>query len=397
MKSSVKILYISLSSVDANTSAALRNKALIKGLVSNGAVVDFLTISSQTSNSYYDKTVDKIDGVNIIRLNQSDAYLSMVKQDASLKGRLRKLILPFARKIYHSVNIFDNTMLIARKVSKDILPLDCYDLIISSSDPKSSHIAAKRIIESGLKYGKWIQYWGDPLAIDITKKTLYPEWYVKKVEEKIITLADKIVYVSPFTLKEQKKLFSKISGKMEFQPIPYLEPKIFDVKKERVDRLTLAYFGDYHSKIRNIEAIYNYGKKSGNNVLIAGNSDFILQSTRNIDVYPRISQREVSNFESKSDILVCILNKTGTQIPGKIYHYAATNKPVLVLLDGENKQEIADYLKSFDRYVLCENNEDEIEKAVHEITMNQNKWEPSPFFSPKSIGGRFIKMIEELD
>lgn len=389
----LKILYITFSPIDMNTSATIRNQALLKGFVKNVSTIDLLTISAENSNNYFDSTLNNIDGVNIIKLKQNSFYSSLVKKDDSFKGVLKKSILPIARRIYHSLNLFDNSILIAKKIPKSVLPLDYYDIIISSSDPKSSHIAAKNLIGLGLKYGKWIQYWGDPLSIDITKKSIHPKWYVRKVEQEIIRMADRIVYVSPFTLREQKKIFVKLSKKMIFLPIPYLKPKFDNNNQENHKEIALGYFGDYDSSVRDISFLYKYAANSGKPLVIAGNSDLNLNSKENIKIYPRISQREITKLETESDILICILNKKGTQIPGKIYHYAATDKPILVILDGDYSKEIADYLKSFNRYYLCNNNEHDIEKAIDEIEKRKIKWKPSPQLCPELIAKKIIENL----
>lgn len=391
-KKKIKILYITFSPIDMNTSATIRNKALIKGLVKNGAKIDLLTLTAARDNNYFDSIVDSIDGVNIIKLKQNAAYLAMVKHDESLKGKLKKKILPIARRIYHSFNLYDNSILVAKNIGKDILPSDYYDIIITSSDPKTSHIAAQKLIDLGLNYGKWIQYWGDPLSIDITNKSLYPKWYVRKVEENIIKMADTIIYVSPFTLREQMKLFPKYSEKMSFLPVPYLEPKFSKNKQEYNKKITLGYFGDYHSSIRDIRPLYEFAKKSGDGLIIAGNADLNLKSSENVTIYPRLCLEEITKLETVSDILVCILNKRGTQIPGKLYHYAATNKPILVILDGEYRKEIADYLRSFNRYILCDNNEQDIKQAINKIKGQNYTWEPSPYFSPEAIAKKFLEI-----
>jgi len=386
----LRILFITLCSVEMNTSAMLRNKALIKGLVSNNAEIDLLTIPSMAENNYFDNNEHNIEGVNVIRLVENRIYTSLVKSDFSLMGKIKRMMLPLARKIYHSLNLFDNTILTAQRVERESLPTNYYDIIISSSDPKSSHIAARKLIMSGLEYGKWIQYWGDPFALDITRESLHPKFYVKNKERNILELADSIVYVSPFTLVEQQKLYSDFESKMCFIPIPYLEKKIYNEGKNNENSATLGYFGDYKSTVRDITPLYESIKANGQNLIVAGNSDLNLLSTKRISVYPRVSQEKILKFEIESDILVCVLNKSGTQIPGKIYHYAATNKPILVILDGEKKDQIRDYLSDFERFVLCENDEHSIMKAIDDILKVRKGYEPSPYFDSKVIAKQLL-------
>ncbi len=55
--------------------------------------------------------------------------------------------------------------------------------------------------------------------------------------------------------------------------------------------------------------------------------------------------------------MVCILNKSGTQIPGKLCNYAGTNKTILVLVDGDCGKEIQSYFKKFNIYIFVNNKE----------------------------------------
>jgi hypothetical protein len=177
---------------------------------------------------------------------------------------------------------------------------------------------------------------------------------------------------------------------MEFIVTPYMQPKIYEKGRVSSEGITIGYFGDYKSRVRDIGPIYRYAEKSNIRLVIAGNSDLELLPKENIIIYPRISQDEVSRLEEEADVLLCILNKHGTQIPGKLYHYAATNKPILVLLDGEHKGEMADYIKAFDRYIICDNNEIEIDKAINRIIQQKEEWSPSQYFSPELVGRKFL-------
>ena len=143
---------------------------------------------------------------------------------------------------------------------------------------------------------------------------------------------------------------------MVFLPIPYVKEKIY--KEVKNSKVTLGYFGDYKSKDRNIEPLYNVvEKEKGFYLNICGNSDLSLLQKENMNIKPRQKLDVVEKLEEDCDILVCVCNKKGTQIPGKVYHYAATNKPILIILDGDKKEKLRKYFKSFNRYVLCENTE----------------------------------------
>jgi hypothetical protein len=85
------------------------------------------------------------------------------------------------------------------------------------------------------------------------------------------------------------------------------------------------------------------------------------------------------------------LNKKGTQIPGKIYHYAATNKPVLIILDGEFEQQMEQYFNSFERYSCCQNQVASIDEACRKIAASSLKVEPSVHFAAANIASQFLE------
>ena len=120
---------------------------------------------------------------------------------------------------------------------------------------------------------------------------------------------------------------------------------------------------------------------------IVGNGDVTLEGKENITILPR---GEVEMMEDNTNLLVCILNSRGTQIPGKIYHYAATNKAILVITDGENGDRIREFLSEFDRYYFCKNDKDSIIKAISEIKNDTRKWAPCAAFESGSVAYNLI-------
>lgn len=381
----MKILLVKLTPIESIDSGTIRTLGLVKGLTELNNVVDYLSIP--LSNTHVKRRDSPLfDKINIIITNNNLNYDRVIGSN----GKLKKIIIGFVRRIYHILNMYDYTYSIAKKIDISLLSDMEYDLIISSSDPKTSHIAVENLIKQGLKYKKWIQYWGDPMAIDITKKSIYPQWIIKKMEKKILMLADEIVYVSPFTLMEQKKLYPDIADKMNFLPIPYIEEKIYEYTNN--DKFTIGYFGSYYSEIRNIIPLYNSADKLKDkvNLNIVGDSDKQVKSTENIGIYPR---GDISEFEKKADLLVCVLNSKGTQIPGKMYHYAATNKPILVILDGQDKDGMRDYLESFNRFIICDNNENSIISTIKNIIEGNQIFSPSKQFAAKTIASHFLELV----
>lgn len=383
----MKILFICLSPIEANSSAMMRNISLINGLLSNQCEIDFVTIPPTISTIVNNSEV--IEKINVVRLKGNNLYDTVTSLKKGNNNFLKSIVMSTLRKIYHKFTIFDYTSKIAKQININILPRKEYDLIISSSDPKTSHIAAFNLINQGLKYSKWFQYWGDPMALDITNQNIYPSFILRKIEKNILKNADRIIYVSPCTLDAQKRIYPELSDKMNFMPIPYKEEKIYP--KVNNSKYLVGYFGAYMKVSRDITPLYNVCSNLNKdlNLIIMGETDCELEGKENITIYPR---GNVEKYEARSDLLVCVLNKKGTQIPGKVYHYAATNKPILIVLDGENKESIKNYLEPFNRYVFCENTEEDISRAIKKIMKEQIDYEPCKAFDSRILAKSFLKL-----
>lgn len=382
----MKILFISSSPLEYSASSNMRNIALLKGFIENGYKVYTLTPEAQKESELYDNSICNIEIEKKYTIPLG-AIHSSVTMKKNKKSKLREYIYKFIKKF----KIYDFRSSLAKK---EIDIKETFDLMISSSDPKSSHLIAENLKKRNPNIAKnWIQYWGDPFADDINNKRFIPKFIVKQEEKRIISLADIVLYVSPFTLEKQQKTYPKQSKKMIFLPIPYNEEILYKVVNNK--QFTLGYFGEYQSRNRNIFPLYNAIKNNKEyNLIICGNSDLNLEQKGNIKLFRRQTIENVRKMEADVDVLVCICNKKGTQIPGKIYHYAATNKPILVVVDGEYSKDIKNYLEKYERFIICENNSESISSAVVKIKNMNKKYEPSNQLSANSISKKIIDYIE---
>lgn len=387
----MNILYVTALPLEVNNSSQLRNIALVKGLIENGCNVTILCAdkSFALSSTYSDSFPGGVYEAKIIRINKQHPVTNIIYASNSNHA----VIVNKLRTLYRKFSIYKGAGLVIKEARRIKLDQNNYDSIISSSDPKASHEIVKSLLNSNVIQTRcWVQYWGDPLLMDITDNTCLPRWYKKRIEFNILKRADKIIYVSPFTRDLQIKTFAPLSDKMTFLPPPYIEAKTYLPSNNK--KITLGYYGSYSSTVRNINPLYKALNISTEyKLIIAGNSDLPLSNTRTIQIYSRLNRNEIEVLTSKSDVLVCILNKHGTQIPGKIYDYASTNKPIIIITDGNNRSEMGAYLKQFNRFVICENTEESILEAVGSIEKCGIEYEPSPYFAAKIIAKQVIEMI----
>lgn len=378
----MKVLFVSMVAFETNASATIQNKGIIRGLSALNYDIDIVTLEPDQNAISFDDSMNDIkqlvNNTYYIKADWKYALLRAKKKNdktktgennrRKLSGILLQKIRVFIKKLYDQISIFDAQKINVKGISKIQADYSKYDLIISSSDPKSSHLLALRILEKSKNCkAKWIQYWGDPMLHDITRKSDWRDRIVKYYEKKLISKADRVIYASPLTLKVQRDTFPDLAHKMDYANQIYanVQNNISEsINRKDESQISVGYFGAYKSTVRNILPLYNAAKIMGFKLNICGPSDIKLQSTNNIRVLGKLPYKEVVKLESESDIIVCLCNKKGTQIPGKIYYCAAYKKPIVVILDSEYKTELRVFLESFNRYILCDNNEKSIQNAI---------------------------------
>lgn len=384
----MKILYVVSRPLEINTSASIRNRATIEGLLELNHEVDLLTTHPDEHHTNYDNSIlDKNINVTYIKLGGI--------QNIAKMGRRFNFIEPLKKVIYKlmsKLEIYDNLKGIVKYIDKININDEMYDVIISSSDPKSSHLFVSKMFESGLiKNTAWVQIWGDPFLSDITRKSKLLDSRIKKEENRLLKYASKVVYVSNLTLEEQQKIYPQYAKKMTYEPIPYVIEEIYSEDDLRKESLTFLYCGDYSSDVRNIKPLYDAIKNTKHKLIICGNSDLKLEGTDRIKIYSRVSFKKTKELERRSDVLVHLSNLSGTQIPGKIYQYSGTNKPILFILDGNNNL-LRETFDKYNRYIFCRNDNKNISQLIEGI--NSGEFDDTRFiiqdFKAKEIAARIV-------
>lgn len=274
-----------------------------------------------------------------------------------------------------------------------------YDLIISFCPSPLSAILAEDIIKfSNLNYLKYFQYWSDPLSIgmlDCIDKLPLKRFFHNIIEKKVLKRADEIIYCSPILCRLQKELYPEFASKMRWSDVSYLNRDKYDIKNKK-GKIKLGYFGAFSKNIRNITPLLNTIRELDNlELIVRGDSNikFNKKEFLNVDIeYERITYKEVEKLERECDILICIGNISGVQIPGKVFYYSNYEKPIIYIGDGLFNGEISNYLKEFDRYLICENNVTSIKNIIKKAILELPHFEPviSERFLPTNVASRIV-------
>lgn len=405
----MKVLVINGDCVTRNSSANLCHMAYIRGLVNLGYEVTLLSAapkeydvdksmiipSSVKCIYYYGTTIYEKISISKSKSKEDNASLARAEYSTnesklSIKSKLVNSAKNFVLLPYGIHGIYSKFVKKAQKFKSDTE----YDIVLSLSTPVTSHLLTYNLLEAGhINTKKWIQVWEDPWYVDVygfnEKEKIYKE------EKRLLSYAQRVCYVSPLTLKNQKEIFPESAHKMYWAPLPFYYKN--DEQGSTVNKYNnYGYFGDYAPVSRDLAPFYAAAKNIGVNVNICGNPSNLFAQTDKITIYPRLQLNELKPIEDKTNVLVFLCNRKGGQIPGKIYQYSATYKTILFILDGtdEEKKVLKSYFEQFNRYIFCENTVEDIEHAIKLIENNDFgnvKNEPIDEFNPAKT---IMKVLE---
>lgn len=376
----MKILVINGGCLQVNSSANLCHLAYIRGLLTAGHEVTLLSADGRDYKVDPEMEIPKQVVQHTIYGVSAYEKLSLKKNEnsASTFTNSDTMITPSSHSIIHKAvaktksvvlslygvhGIYETFVRKAQKFKSD----EDFDYIISISTPVTSHLLTHNLLKAGHIRGKhWVQIWEDPWYSDAYGFNGNEK--IRREEKRLLSFAEKVCYVSPLTLENQKNLFPESAQKMFFQPLPFYY-KSTSGTEPCAERNRYGYFGDYFPAARDLLPFYEAAKKTGIEVNICGNPCNLFQSTMQIHIHPRLPLNELKPLEDSTGVLVFLCNRKGGQIPGKIYQYSATNKTILFIMDGteEEQQVLKEYFGKFNRYVFCQNTVADIAEAIRRI------------------------------
>lgn len=406
----MRVLYVVGSCLTKNTSANMSHNAYVQGLLENGCQVDILMAKNswgqqdsklptwEKAKYYCYPSTAPQDKVRLwVRKLLPSPTLEKFKSDGrqnslpesisethSLKAKLRSGLKGLYYHCFPKDPLYPLDRVWLKKASRFHSTFE-YDLVVSNSSPAASHKLVLLLLQAKkISFKRWVQIWEDPWYADLyglKNQMIFQE------EHHLLTVATEVYYVSPLTLDYQKELFPDCAHKMKHIPLPYLD--YANDNSEKCNQ-SFGYFGDYYSHTRDLVPFYEALRETGCVGKIYGDSDLHLESTERITVSGRVTLDVLARVQAETGILVHLCNLRGGQIPGKIYHYSATKKPILFILDGTDQEQslIHSYFAQFDRYYFCKNTTDAIlmtMKKICEDSVKAVEYAPVEAFSPKVV------------
>lgn len=383
----MKVLYVVGACLTHNTSANMSHNGYVQGLLENGCEVDILmakdswgqedkglhewkdaTYYVYNSESFFSRLRKKFSHANKPSVSQTS--LDKRGENVSQKLTIKQLIREKLKKVFYALFPVDPLYPLEKTWLDNASSFKSkkhYDLIISNSSPSASHkLVEGLILNKRVIYSRWIQIWEDPWYYDLYGKHGNN---IKNEEHRLLQIASEVYYVSPLTLYYQKELYSDCVHKLKYVPLPALRYESDIIGREDTECFSFGYFGDYYSVTRNLKPFYEALLQSENRGNIYGDSDLGLESTNKIVVKGRVTLDELSTIQANTDVLVHLCNLKGGQIPGKIYHYSVTQKPILFILDGTPTEVsiLRKHFSKYNRYFFCNNDIVSITTCMKEI------------------------------
>lgn len=396
----MNILYIT-SSFTKSGSASVRNISLVNGLIENGHNVDVLTQEwpSHMKDYYLEKNINEKINVYYDKIKIIELYFNNIASNNKKINRnfLFTKVKEIIKKVYYFPDIDKEWVL---KYNKNILNNN-YDLIISSSDTKTCHFVAEKLIKKNIGK-KWFQIWGDPWFYDKGTTGIRKVRALFK-EKNIISMADKVFYISEPTLSAQKAKYKKNSKKMLHLKRAYFN-EIISNKKPDKSELIFSYIGSiYYGRNINpiLDAIDKFNKNNDYNIKLniygsCGNEiDLITEKYKFVNFFGYINYGKVEEITRESDALIFLGNwGDSNQIPGKLFDYFGTNKAVIALLEDMDS-EVAKFIIKTNRCIVLENKLEKIDmnSIVSEIVNTEYK--PLREYSRKAVAKELIEIYEK--
>lgn len=414
-----KILYIAFYYNHNNEIASKRLQGLVKYLPD----YDFepIVIVPQSENA----TVE-FENVRVITTDYTDmADKFLPKKDKTQKNEVKRPEKPndTAAKLMHIAGelfAYPDGMKYWHKPAFEacskIIESEDISAIISSSFPITAHTIAHDLVE---KYNlPWIADLRDLWNLNpYINHFFIREYFEKRLEQKtfknasVLTTTTDLARDTLQTLHPDKKIVSVVSG---------YDPDDFkDLKSEKTDdKLRFMYAGSLYGGKRDpsilfdgLKQLIDEGKVDPSKVSIdfygdSGNLNELREKFNIediVNIHGRVTHEEVLQNQMNSDVLLLISwmsEKEKMFIPGKVYEYIGSRKPILSIGYGEGSlKDLIEKTKIGYHVSDVDNAKKAIYDYYNKYLNNELKFSGNEFaleYSMENTAKNYAKILEEI-
>ncbi|MCE2572588.1 hypothetical protein [Motilimonas eburnea] len=389
----MKILYIAGLYRKRSCSASIRNVALTNGLSSHGCDVSVLTVKfpPEVLDPFLMSSVN--EDINVIEVDSGfiSSYIPTTYRNEGNSVHKTNILKKVIKEFLYFPGV-DKKWISA--INSEYFT--GYDLIISSSDTKTSHFVARKIIKNTPT--RWLQIWGDPWADDIGLKNFFVKLRAHLAEEKLLNGADYIGYVSLPTTNRMKDKFPYLLDKINYIPRNFFSVVEKNITQKHIFKISYTGVLNGRDVEPILEAIECFNSNSSVIVSLDVFGRATVEQKHLIEACPfseyhgEVSLQDVLNVFKSSDALLYLGNAAGTsQIPGKLYDYFGTNLPILALVQDLH-DDVSTFILDSQRCIVFQNIKSKINFS--ELISNRDSFSVLEQYSPNSVASSILKILE---
>ncbi|MDR6732605.1 glycosyltransferase [Delftia lacustris] len=257
-----------------------------------------------------------------------------------------------------------------RKMRK-LLRTEDFDVVISSHEPAVDIFVGCHARRFNIP---WVVDLGDPLLTPYS-----PRWrraVDSIVERKVISCATSIWVTGDSVSNLLKQRHGEgIGEKISVLPQGFPSEQTDFIDRPSGRRFLLVFTGNFYRDFRNpveLAKALSLMKDLDISFIIAGNNSAFEDLFHDVDGVKFLGQRshfECLELQQQADVLVNIGNVQSYQIPGKVYEYLGSKKPILHIQTGECSDPGAELIESTGAGVVVKNSHQEIERVLRHMCL----------------------------
>jgi len=246
---------------------------------------------------------------------------------------------------------------------------DFPDILLTSGPPFGALVLgyfAKRYFGDRIK---WVIDFGDPWSFASDKRIFHPVLkFIQFLENKFVSSCDAVIFT---TIKTKERYLEHCKARPKVMVLYQgaegkSEPRIGEQVLS-----DLVYTGTFYKILREPFELYRVMSRVNMNLVVAGNVDGYFreippQISRKVVFLGNLDRPSVMRLQRRAGILVFIDNKNSTQLPGKIFEYLASGRPLLCI--GVDKDSPIMEI-DFGQYpvVFCDNASEDIFRGITKL------------------------------
>lgn len=364
-------------------SHGLRVFQFLKYLDEYGWKIEALTIKPSSTFPFLDKNSIKglPKSINIHRVYAGFFSKLFYKSQISFKnnknsvGNKSKLVTKLSGYIseLNICRILDWTPFAIIKGLRLTFRNTCYNIMVSSgrSDPHLITYLIKKFNKNLL----WIVDYGDPWVFEPTYNHTKLRFLIEHfLEKKILKNSDLIIVTTEETRMNYLRNYTFLpKEKIKVIPMGTDYSQFNKIKPESSKKFRILYTGSIYPTrdikpflyaiksicknreiAENIEVLFvgNIEQKHKNRVI-----EMKLETIVRFNDY--VSYNKSLSLIKGADLLISFGNTGGVQVPGKLFDYIGSKKPIL-WIKGDNKDPALSFFKNVNRVIVCNNKDSDI-------------------------------------